>query len=99
MDDLERALAEERALILAGRPGGLGAALPRAEARDARAARRLLALARHNRRLLLAALEGLRDAAGRRAATAEARGRLGTYDARGARAAEPAPAPRVERRA
>ncbi len=99
MDDLERALAEERSLILAGRSGSLGTPLPRAQARDAGAARRLLALARRNQRLLMAALEGLRDAAGRRAAATEARGRLGTYDATGARAAEPAPAPRVERRA
>jgi hypothetical protein len=32
MGELERALAEERALILAGRPGAVGAPLPRAEA-------------------------------------------------------------------
>lgn len=100
MDDLGRLLERERALILRGDLAGAAALAPLKEAAAPRwgEAGRLLGLARRNGALLRAAIEGLRDAARGRAAAAEARGRLGTYDAQGARA-ESLPAPRVERRA
>lgn len=101
---LESLLEEERRLILGADWPALGALGPRKEAGlaalppEAPPASLLDALAR-NQALLSAAIEGLGEAARRRAQLASARLGLRTYDASGAAARIAAPRPRVEKRA
>lgn len=98
-------LEEERRLLLAADWDALDALWPQkaaalgglAAATPAEGARLAEGLAR-NQALLAAAVEGVREALRRRAALREAQG-LVTYDAGGARMAQGAPAPRLERRA
>lgn len=113
-DALAALLEAERALLLAGDLAGLDALAPGKAAALARleaapldaaapgaapeAARALAAALARNQALLRAAIDGVREAARRRAALEEARTRLPGYDARGARPAAVAPS-RVERRA
>ena len=100
---------EERAAILAGAWARLDAIAPRkaaclllidagATTRDAGQLAGLAAGLRRNQALLLAAIEGVRDAGLRGAALRRARAGLSTYDRAGARRSAGA-LPRVERRA
>lgn len=100
---LESLLEEERRLILGAEWEALAAlGAPKAEglaALGGAAPGPLLDSLRRNQALLAAAIEGLGEAARRRAALASARAGLRTYDATGAAARVAAPRPRVERRA
>ncbi|TNC74226.1 flagellar protein FlgN [Rubellimicrobium roseum] len=102
--DLTLLLETERRLILTGDWSGLQSLAPRKAALldrlppGAPLPPLATALAR-NQALLAAAIDGLRDALGRRAALEAARRGLATYDPSGLRAALAAPSPRYERKA
>ena len=101
--DLECLLEDERRVILSGSWDALAPLAARKEAALAALGpvgpdRLRRALAR-NQALLLAAIEGVREALQRRAALRTARAGLVTYDARGLRAELPVAPPRVERKA